>query len=141
MGVPSNTVTPWSCPGAARGVTAILQSVVHAHRLERPASPLLQSCTQDAAGVMVSWCHAYGGSNIGSWIVLAVSLAQPHAKLLDGSRHKAGLANLAPCLLRLQAKLSEKADGWLAQAAVGLNRERDEGVPIRLQLAICPPLL
>jgi hypothetical protein len=63
---------------------------------------------------------------------LIVTPAQPHTKLTDGSRHKARLANLAPYLLRLQAELSEKADRRLAQAAVGLHRERDEGVPIRL---------
>jgi hypothetical protein len=72
---------------------------------------------------------------------LIVTPAQPLAKLRDGSLHKAGLANLAPCLLRLRAKLSEKADDRHAQVAVGLNRERDEGVSIRLQLAIHSPLL
>jgi hypothetical protein len=49
---------------------------------------------------------------------LVVARAQPHAKFPDGSRHKAGLANIAPCLLRLRAKLAEKTYGQLIITSV-----------------------
>jgi hypothetical protein len=42
-----------------------------------------------------------------------VTPVQPQAKLPDGSRHKAGPANLAPCLLRLLAKLMAGLPIWL----------------------------
>jgi hypothetical protein len=74
-------------------------------------------------------------------INLKISMAKPNTELQNGSRHKARLADLMPCVFCLLAKLAKDADGKLAETAVGPNREWDEGVAIKLQPALCPPFL